>query len=154
MNRIVTGRVGALGGAAVLLALCAGGSFAQDGDRSTQPRREAAPPTREGAARSNVADPTQPPDELLRALGQTQNGQVVAPPPPPLPEIRLRARVVTEGRPAAALLEIDETLVLVHEGTELSINTDKQSASITVAKLTMTEVRLEMSEGERKLILQ
>jgi len=143
-------------------AACAGAAFAawlgasalaQDGGEG-QPAQDDAP--RQGSAtRTNVPDPTQPSPELLRALGANPQEAQAPAPAPPIPEMTLRGRIISEGRPAAAIVEIGGELLVVREGTELTVSGEKNaSGSLTIAKLTAEELRIEVADSDRTLILR
>ena len=108
--------------------------------------------------RLRVADPTLPGPEMRELLNQNRTqaqSPAVRPRGSALPEIKLKARVIAAGKPAAAVLEIGGTSLTVREGTDITLGDPNDAATalqLKVAELSSTAVRLE-SSSPRKLTL-
>lgn len=121
---------------------------AADGDPAA-PARDDAPP----------ADPTQPSDRLRRALtpGRPADGGVRdRPAPPRMPSVRLRAQVMVKDRPAAAILEIEQSLYRVTAGAELVVHAPGGNTTITIRVEQADEsgVLLHIDSLEQSLLLK
>lgn len=87
------------------------------------------PAATSGAERPAVNDPTIPTEDLRRALSSMNPVPVSL---APVPELRLRARVIVEGRPASALIEVNGETIAVQEGSRLSVAPSGRTTTRTV----------------------
>lgn len=107
-----------------------------------------------------LRDPTQPGDGLREVVAPFRMGQGPRPGgsgDSGLPEIVLKGRIVGPEKPPAAMLEIDEFLHVVHEGSRLSVPSEGLglgSITVEVKELTATEIRLEISPLRQEIVIR
>lgn len=129
------------------------------GSSAAEPRKDSDPPP---PGEQVDLDPTQLSPQLRAALQPPAPVQHVAPNAPPtavaapvpvLPDIVLRALVQTEGKPAAALLEINgKTQQIVSEGTVFSVRGNEHNLlTLTVRKVSADDVEIEAVQLKQTL---
>lgn len=80
---------------------------------------------------------------------------VAAPAPPPLPALVLKAFVEAEGMPPSALLEINgKAQLLVAEGSEFSVHSDKQYLTLKVKKVARGGVEIEVVQLKQTIYIK
>lgn len=107
-----------------------------------------APPPAESA------DPTQLSPNLIRAAtpptapALAQAVQPIEAPKPVMPEFVLKALVIVDGKPPAALIEMDgKNQKLVYEGSTLTVRAgERQILSLKVNKISTDGVEIESTE--------
>lgn len=106
------------------------------------PQHNGAAPRDEGLGR----DPTQPGPNMRRLLAPRSKGLAV-------PNIQLKARIVTAGQPPVVILGIDKNMYLAKLGDEFTPAGDANGLSIRVTTINEREVRLDLSPLGRSVIL-
>lgn len=104
-----------------------------------------------------VKDPTQLPEEMQILLGQDQQAKqpTLKPIPPKLPLVHLKGMVLTEGKSAIAMIEVDGQLMMIREEDEItSTSQGRASLVIRVERISDTEVCLHINPLDRKMILR
>ncbi|MGE0433950.1 MAG: hypothetical protein AB7S36_16975 [Planctomycetota bacterium] len=130
----------AVGGASLLAlpAMAQPAPGADNDNRSDQPADNAR------------HDPTRPGPDLRHLLGANGSRASQA-----VPDIRLKARVIRDGRPATVLLEVDGRLVLLREGSELTLTTDNGNLqTLRATAVTDDEVRLHLMPLDRTIVIR
>lgn len=93
------------------------------------------------------SDPTTPSDKLRAELESKAGGSA-----PRMPHVVLRGRVLADGKPAVALIELDpkQPPLPVSKGSTLSSG----GLKLTVSDVTATEVRIEVSPLNETIVLR
>lgn len=101
------------------------------------------------------SDPTQPSlllQEVLRGSGPAGPQKA---PPPKIPNITVKAKVVAADKPAVAMLSIEGTYYTVQEGVELAFASGTHGTiSMTVTKLDRNEIQIKLAPLDQTLILR
>ncbi len=121
----------------LLFFLCALGAAAQE-------------PVPDSLAVPGLPDPTVPNERLADVLGQPGG----AAPAPAAPSLRLCGRMLVEGAPPVALLEVEGACVLVSEGSELSVSGRRGQVSLTVLALDAERIELDVDGLSDPVILR
>jgi hypothetical protein len=99
-------------------------------------------------------DPTIPNAEIRRILEGTGRDNT-APAAPPVPTMRVRARVFVSGQPPVAVLEINGRQMTVREGSDIYVwgGDSSTGMQLRVARMTTSEIRLEVVNKDQYFTL-
>lgn len=109
------------------------------------------PPAARAPSGSDLSDPTMPGPaiaEILNAGNANRNAPVG---PPPLPELRLRARIFARNKPPVAIVEVGGRPLSVKIGSEIQFSSASGVMQLKVVELTMSEMQIEVV-GRKQII--
>jgi hypothetical protein len=111
------------------------------------PAGSGRPDFRSPGTAGSSKDPTEPLNPEIRRVLEGGTRENNAPPAaPPIPEMRVRARVFVSGQPPVAVLEIGGRQLTIREGSEIHLlgGDSPVGMQLKVTRMTTSEIRLEV----------
>lgn len=96
-------------------------------------------------------DPTVPGPNMRDLLGSGDANRNVPAGPPPLPELRIRARIFARNKPPVAVIDVAGRQLSVRVGSEIQLSTAGGAMQLKVVELTMSELQIEVV-GRKQII--
>jgi len=96
-------------------------------------------------------DPTMPGPDIRNLLDSAGGNRTAPAGPPPLPELRLRARIFAKNKPPVAIVEIGGRPLSVRVGSEIQFSTAGGAMQLKVVELTTDEMQIEVV-GRKQII--
>jgi hypothetical protein len=96
-------------------------------------------------------DPTMPGPNMRELLGSGDANRNVPAGPPPLPELRIRARIFPRNKPPVAVIDVAGRQLSVRVGSEIQLSTAGGAMQLKVVELTMSELQIEVV-GRKQII--
>lgn len=108
---------------------------------ATQPDPRLQPRSPAGTA---VQDPTIPGPEIRQFLDAPGTNRTAPAGPPPLPEMRIRARIFAKNKPPVAVIDVGGRPLSVRVGSEIQFATAGGVLKMKVVELTTNELQIEV----------
>jgi hypothetical protein len=96
-------------------------------------------------------DPTMPSPNMRDLLGSGDANRNVPAGPPPLPELRIRARIFARNKPPVAVIDVAGRQLSVRVGSEIQLSTAGGAMQLKVVELTTSELQIEVV-GRKQII--
>lgn len=123
-------------------------SGAAEAKQSPEPDRDATQPDprlqSRGPAGTAPLDPTVPGPDIQRLLDAAGGNRNAPAGPPPLPEMRLRARIFAKNKPPVAVIDVGGRPLSVRIGSEIQFSTAGGVMKLKVVELTTSELQIEV----------
>jgi hypothetical protein len=130
----------------------------KDEPKKPAPKPDDPPPPAPKPKDGEIVDPTQPSEALYKASNPQEKTTVEphAPPPPPLPEVALKAFVQAQGREPSALIEVNgKSQYMVSEGNEIAVhNSGGQPLTLKVKRMQREGVEIEVVQLKVTIVVK
>ncbi|MCE9608288.1 MAG: hypothetical protein K8U03_25665 [Planctomycetia bacterium] len=99
------------------------------------------------------SDPTMPGPDMRRLIGDGDANRNASAGPPPLPEIRILARVFARNKPPVAIIEVGGKPLTIRMGSEIQIPGARGAMQLKVTELSISELHIEIVDRKQTIYL-